>query len=491
MNRIIPNPITIISGNGYCSFDRFILEFDDEFEKYHKPFNDLLEKIIENQTQPSKSVKVKCIYEPTLATEEYILTVEKHLISVQCFDGAGFFYAIQTLRQCISKNAEGLLTFPIMVVKDKPRFKWRGLHLDVCRHFFRIDEIKRVLDLMGMYKLNRFHWHLTEDQGWRIEIKKYPLLTEKSAWRTEKDGSRYGGFYTQDEIKEVVAYAAERFISVVPEIELPGHAQAALSAYPQYSCTGGPFEVWNDWGVSDEVYCAGKDSTFEFLNDIINEVCTLFPSEYFHIGGDECPKTRWHECPDCRKRMKQEGLSNEEELQSWFIRRIEKTLLQQGKILIGWDEILEGGLAESAVVMSWRGTEGGIKAVKRGNKAIMTPWASMYFDKRPYEEDKKVNLPILTWEDVYNYDPLPQELNEAEQKLIIGAQANVWTEHIHTEEELEYMLIPRLFPLSEILWASPERKDIESFRWLLKRHMEFLIQKGYNFAKYREEILNK
>jgi hexosaminidase len=489
MLRIIPNPALDLPGSRHCIFSGFELETDIQSQIDISFFSRYLETVIEDKILPSRPVVIRLLLDTTLTIEEYVLTIEEHLITISSASGAGFFYAIQTLRQRIKTNAERLLTLPIMVIKDRPRFAWRGLHLDVCRHFFSVDFIKKQLDLMAMYKLNRFHWHLTEDQGWRIEIKKYPLLTEKGAWRIEKDGSRYGGFYTQDEIKEVVAYAAERFITVIPEIELPGHAQAALTAYPQYSCTGGPFEVWNDWGVSDEVYCAGKNSTFDFLNDIIEEVCELFPGEYFHIGGDECPKTRWHDCPDCRKRMKDEGLGNEEELQSWFIRQIERTLLHRGKILIGWDEILEGGLAESAVVMSWRGTEGGIQAVKHGNKAIMTPWANMYFDKRPLAEDKKVNLPTLTWEDVYKYEPIPEGLLEKEQNLIIGAQANVWTEHIHTEDEVEYILIPRLLALSELLWSSVDKKEFESFKAGLDTHLSYLEKIGYNFKSYQNKVL--
>ncbi|MDP8231975.1 MAG: beta-N-acetylhexosaminidase [Candidatus Zophobacter franzmannii] len=489
--RLIPNPKQLKMGQGYCSCNGFELFVTKNFKDDTTNLVDYLSELFGDTKDSDNAVKIVAEYNPDLDIEEYKLSVEEKSITITSSTSAGFFYALQTLRQSMYKDESGEFQIPLMVVNDAPRFEWRGLHIDVCRHFFSIDFIKKQLDLMAMYKLNKFHWHLTEDQGWRIEIKKYPLLTSKSAWRTEKDGTQYGGFYTQEEIKEVVAYAGKLQIEVIPEIELPGHALAALASYPQYSCIGGPFEVIDVWGVTEDVYCAGKDDTFDFLNDIISEVCELFPSKYFHIGGDGCPKTRWHECPDCQNRMKTEGLADEKELQSWFIRQIEKTLIVNGKTLIGWDEILEGGLADSAIVMSWQGIEGGIQAVKQGNKAIMTPWANMYFDKRPYPEDTKVDLPILTWEDVYNYEPIPAGLSAEEAKLIMGAQANIWTEHIYTEEEFQYMLIPRIFPLAEILWTTPENKDIESFRWLLKRHMEYLIRRGYNFAHYREEILNK
>ncbi len=420
--------------------------------------------------------------------EEYKLIVFEASISIEAATAKGVFYALQSLRQMILSNTGKEVEIQCGMVSDAPAFDWRGLHIDVCRHFYSIDFIKKQLDLMAMYKLNKFHWHLTEDQGWRIEIKKYPKLTSESAWRKTKDGSIYGGFYTQEEIKDVVEYASKLHIEVIPEIELPGHSVAALAAYPEYSCTGGPFEVIDVWGVTDDVYCAGKDITFDFLRDIIDEVCELFPSKYFHIGGDECPKSRWKECPDCQQRMKDEGLKNEDELQSWFIRQIEKVLLEKGKTLIGWDEILEGGLADTAVVMSWRGIDGGIEAVKHGNQAIMTPWANLYFDKRPFPEDKKVDLPILSWEDVYKYNPIPEGLTPDQEKLIIGAQANIWTEHIYTENEFEYMLIPRIFSLSEIVWTDYANKDFESFKSVVPKHEDYLTKLGYDFKTYKEQL---
>jgi hexosaminidase len=328
-------------------------------------------------------------YDQSLSVNEegYFLSVSKEGVDIKAKTAQGIFYGLQTLLQLLPAEVESAVlvknvawSIPAVEVLDEPRFSWRGMHLDVCRHFVPVEKIKKHLDMMAMFKLNTFHWHLTEDQAWRIEIKKYPKLIEQGSRRIEGEGFEYDGHYTQEEVKEIVAYAAERFITVVPEIELPGHALAALVPYPEYSCTGGPFKVRNVWGVEPDVYCAGKDETFHFLEDVIGEVVGLFPSVYFHIGGDECPKDRWKVCADCQKRMKTEGLKDEHELQSYFIKRIEKVLIAHGKKMIGWDEILEGGLAESAAVMSWRGEEGGIEAASQGHDVVMTPGNWCYLD---------------------------------------------------------------------------------------------------------------
>lgn len=392
----------------------------------------------------------------------------------------GLFYGIQTLFQLLppeiykDKSIENIVwSIPIVKIQDKPRFKWRGMHLDVGRHMFPVSFIKRHIDFIAMHKMNTFHWHLTEDQGWRIEIKKYPKLTEIGSWRKgtqigktkEIDNIPYGGFYTQDEIKEIVSYAADRFINVVPEIEMPGHSVAALTSYPHLSCTGGPFEVRTLWGIEDDIYCAGNDSVFTFLENVLMEVIDLFPSKYIHIGGDEAPKTRWENCSKCQQRIKKERLHDEHELQSYFITRIEKFLNSKERQIIGWDEILEGGLAPNAAVMSWRGIEGGIEAAKQKHNVVMTPTDYCYFDyyQAPPENEPLAIGGYLTLEKVYSFEPVPEELNSDEQKYIIGVQANQWTEYIATPELAEYMTIPRLSALSEIAWSPKEKRDYSDF----------------------------
>jgi len=335
----------------------------------------------------------------------------------------------------------------------------------VCRHFVPVENIKKHLDMLAMFKMNTFHWHLTEDQAWRIEIKKYPKLTEIGATRVEGEGFEYSGHYTQEEVKEIVAYAAERFITVVPEIELPGHALAALTAYPEFSCTGGPFEVRNVWGIEPDVFCAGNEDTFSFLEDVIDEVVTLFPSPYFHIGGDECLKERWEKCPKCQRRIAEEGLKDEHELQSYVIKRIEKVLLAHGKKMIGWDEILEGGLAESAAVMSWRGEKGGIEAASQGHDVVMTPGDWVYLDH--YQGDYRVEPVAIhgytTLEQAYSYEPVPAELSEDKIHHVLGTQGNVWTEYMYHPELVEYRVYPRLIALAEVNWTQKEQKNYESF----------------------------
>ncbi len=410
----------------------------------------------------------------------------------------GLFYGVQTLFQLLpteiysSEKVKNVnWNIPAVQIKDKPRFVWRGMHLDVGRHLFPVSFIKKYIDYLAMHKLNVFHWHLTEDQGWRIEIKKYPRLTEIGAWRkgtqirkTDKDdGLRYGGFYTQDEIRDIVAYAEGKFVTVVPEIELPGHSVASLTAYPELSCTGGPFEVRTKWGISDDIYCAGNEDVFTYLEDVLTEVLELFPSKYIHIGGDEAPKDRWKECSKCQDRIKNESLEDEHELQSYFISRIEKFLNSKGRQIIGWDEILEGGLAPNAAVMSWRGVEGGISAAKQKHFVVMTPADYMYFD---YYEGNPKNEPLaiggfLPIEKVYGYEPIPAELKADEQKYILGVQANQWTEYIATPELAEYMTLPRLCALSEVAWTSKEKRNLEDFLDRMQTHYARLDQLGINY----------
>lgn len=430
----------------------------------------------------------KCIYlelsklESSANPEAYTLTTSKKGIVIHGNSARGVFYGIQTLLQLLPPEVYGTagltknkgIKIPQVDIQDEPRYGWRGMHLDVGRHFYSVEFIKKYIDMLAMHKMNVFHWHLTEDQGWRIEIKKYPKLTEIGSIRKNADGTTYGGFYTQEQVKEVVAYAASRFINVMPEIEMPGHSVAALAAYPELSCTGGPFEVRTAWGVSDDVYCAGKEATFAFVQDVLTEVIALFPFKYLHIGGDECPKDRWAKCPDCQKRMKTEGLKDEMQLQSYFIQRIEKFLIANNRSLVGWDEILEGGLAPEATVMSWRGVAGGIEAARQGHDVIMSPNSHCYFDH--YQGDPKFEPKAiggyLTLEKVYSYEPTPEELNTEEAKHVLGAQANVWTEYILTEKQVEYMTLPRMSALAEVVWTPKVLRDYEKFSHRMERQYQ-------------------
>ncbi len=438
-----------------------------------------------------------------LNDEGYLLNIDTRAIEIKAKTPQGIFYGVQTLRQLLPPQVEGqakmdaaALSVPCVKIEDQPRFAYRGLHLDVGRHFFSKDFILRYLDLMALYKYNTFHWHLTEDQGWRIEIKKYPELTKVGSCRKETlvghwggkkkyeyDGKEYCGYYTQEDVKEVVAHAKDLYITVIPEIEMPGHSLAALASYPQLGCTGGPYEVATHWGVFKDIYCAGNDSTFKFLEDVLTEVMELFPSHYIHIGGDEAPKDRWKKCPKCQARIKAEGLKDEEELQSYFISRIEKFLNAHGRDIIGWDEILQGGLAPHATVMSWRGIKGGIAAAKMHHDVIMTPGSYCYFDH--YQADpKKEPLAIggyLPLEKVYSYEPVPKELSPEEQKYILGAQGNVWTEYMATPDYVEYMVYPRACALAEVDWTPAGEKDYDDFQQRLKGNLEHLKAMGVNY----------
>ena len=442
----------------------------------------------------------------SLAPEAYSILVSPANAVIRASGLNGVLYALQTLRQMLpaeiygdkpAENRKWIL--PCCFISDSPRFAYRGMHLDSARHFWSIGEVKRYLDVMAMYKLNRFHWHLTDDQGWRIEILSYPLLSQISCWRegtmigrdfSSNDGIRYGGFYTQDEIREVVAYAADRGITVVPEVDLPGHMLAALAAYPELGCTGGPYAAWTVWGVSDQVLCAGKEATFRFLEAVLSEVADLFPGEYIHIGGDECPKGEWEKCPDCQARIRELGLrgdarfSAEQYLQNYVTRRIQDFLAAKGKKIIGWDEILEGEPAPGATVMSWRGADGGRQAAALGFDAIMTPNSHCYFDYYQAEDGAGEPLGIggfVPVEKVYALDPLEGIAPEHAHR-ILGVQANLWTEYIATPEHLEYMLLPRLLALSEVQWCRPEQRDPGRFlRVMRERQYAVLEAAGYNY----------
>ena len=440
-------------------------------------------------------------------SEGYRLTVEPAKTTLEAGGPPGFFYAVQTVLQLLpveifsSPAVPGVRwSIPAVRIADAPRYPWRGMLLDVSRHFFPKEFIKRYVDFLAMHKMNTFHWHLTDDQGWRIEVKKYPRLVEVGAWRADREAdvwtnrkpqregekATYGGFYTQEDIKEVLAYAASRFVTIVPEIEMPGHCLSALAAYPQYSCTGGPFTVptGSVWPIT-HVYCPGNEETFAFIEDVLSEVAFLFPGEYIHIGGDEVDKANWKICPKCQARMKAEGLKTEEELQSWFIRRVEKFLNARGKKLIGWDEILEGGLAPNAAVMSWRGTEGGTAAAREGHDVVMTPTSHCYFDYyqgQPADEPAAIGG-YLTLSKVYSFEPTPAEIGAEKARHILGAQANLWTEYIATPSHAEYMTFPRIAAIAEVGWTVKNARSWEDFAKRMTAQYERYRRAGINFAK--------
>jgi hexosaminidase len=436
-----------------------------------------------------------------LEPEAYAIHVDSKKVLLSGGSGRGLFYAYQTLLQLFEDqiysseaSSSFRLSLPACDIQDQPRFSYRGSMLDVGRYMMPVAFIKKYIDLMAMYKLNQFHWHLTEDQGWRIEIKKYPKLTEVGAYRKETtlghyddrklDGKPYGGFYTQEEVKEIVAYAASKYINVIPEIEMPGHAQAALASYPELGCTGGPYEVRSLWGVSKEVYCP-YEVTFTFLQDVLTEVMELFPSEYIHIGGDECPKDSWKESEFCQNLIKTKGLKDEHGLQSYFISRIDSFLTAHDRKLIGWDEILEGGLSPNATVMSWRGTSGGIEAARQEHNVIMSPYTYYYLDYYqgdPESEPLAIggNLPL---EKVYEYEPYTDELTDEQKKYILGVQGNLWTEYVPTPEKAEYMLFPRLMAIAETGWSPKGEKDYENFVTRVQKHFGKLQMRNVNFSK--------
>ena len=415
-----------------------------------------------------------------LPTEAYRLAVTENAIRIDASCSAGWYYGATTLSWLLHEAITGDRAVACQTIEDHPQFRWRGMHLDVCRHFFDVAFIKRFLDLMAMHKFNRFHWHLTEDQGWRIEIPSRPELQEISAWRIV-DGEQYGGYYTHDEIREVVEYARRRCIEIVPEIETPGHSLAVLASYPELACQPKDFAVETEWGIFDDVYCAGNDATFEFLEEVIDIVVDLFPGPIVHVGGDECPKTRWKECPKCQSRIKAEGLRDEDHLQSWFISRMVQLLQSRGRQAIGWDEILEGGLADGAMVMSWRGHEGGIAAAKLGHDVVMSPTDHCYFDYWQSEDKSESGFHgVNTLRDVFDFEPVPEGLSSDQASHIQGGQGNVWTERMTSPAEVEYMILPRMCALAEVLWTG-ERRSWDDFNLRLQKHIEFLAKHDYGF----------
>lgn len=497
---IIPQPASLKRGAGFFNLGKSttLVVQDDGDLPAAEFFNSYLQQFYGFSLPVSKTPAKNAI---RFYTKKFIKAPDKDGysfeanasgISISGDTYAGTFYGMQTLVQLLPLNKSAILKIPAVTVQDAPRFNYRGLHLDVGRHFYPVSFVKKYIDYIALHKMNYFHWHLTDDQGWRIEIKKYPKLTTVGGWRngtiigrypgTGNDGLRYGGFYTQEEIKDVVAYAAQRHITVVPEIELPGHASAAIAAYPELSCfpeeptkkyypkdcawagdsTGK--QVQQTWGVFDDVFCAGKENTFQFLQDVLEEVLPLFPSRMIHIGGDECPKANWKRCPLCQQRMKEAGLKDEHELQSYFIQRMEKYLNSKGRKLIGWDEILEGGLAPNAAVMSWRGESGGIAAAKQHHEVVMTPTDYVYFDYSQSTNEDSVTIGgFIDLEKVYKYNPIPPALDSAEAKYVLGAQANLWSEYLKNTRKVEYMIFPRLSALSEVLWSAPQKKNWNDF----------------------------
>lgn len=504
---IIPKPVSMDISDGRFLIDENTLIFASEGVKKEAS---LLSEILGTATGKTLPIKnfdgndKRGIYlelnDSIKNEEQYILTVAFDRINITAKTSKGIFYGIQSLRQLMPAESENSsidkLAIPAVTIHDEPRYAYRGMMLDVGRNFFPVDFVKKFIDLIALHKMNTFHWHLTEDQGWRIEIKKYPKLTEIGSVRKETildknfdpyvgDGKEYGGYYTQEEVKDIVAYAQDKHVTIIPEIEMPGHSTAALAAYPELGNDTGPYEVATTWGVKDQIY-APKEETFEFLQDVLTEIMQLFPGKYIHIGGDEAPKKEWEQSEQAQAVIKREGLKDEHELQSYFIQRIEKFLNKNGRQIIGWDEILEGGLAPNATVMSWRGMDGGIAAAKQGHDVIMTPTSHVYFDY--YQADPKDEPLAITGntsvEKVYSFEPTPQELSEQEAQHVIGAQGNLWTEYIKTPEHAEYMILPRMSALAEVVWTPREKRDWSDFKERLARLKERYDALKVNYATH-------
>lgn len=503
---IVPKPLSITDGEGSFAISSATrISIGDKSlgrpaEMFAEDMNmELGGRMTVSDRKSRKSISLNL--DQAMESEEYRLEVDRNGISVCGGSEKGVFYALQSLKQLIicASPTNGRAVLQAATIIDKPRFAYRGAMLDVCRHKFTTDEVKRYIDILALHKINTFHWHLTDDQGWRIEIKRYPELTQTGAmrkqtlvgrYRTSKDydGTPYGGYFTQDEIRDVVKYAAERYITVIPEIEMPGHAVAALATYPKLGCTGGPYEVRTTWGISEDVFCAGSEETFEFIENVLTEVLELFPSEYIHIGGDECPKVRWKACPKCQRRISEEGLANEAELQSYFMKRIERWLNGHGRKIIGWDEILQGGITRSATIMSWRGTKGGIAAAALGNRVIMSPNTYCYIDYYQTENPEANREPLangrrpVTMEKLYSFEPL-EGLTEEQGGFIAGVQVNLWTEYIKTFDHAQRMLLPRLAALSEVGWSDRTR-DLDDFRRRMRSLRRVYDREGYVYSTY-------
>ena len=467
--------------------------------------NDIIGYALNQQAYQDQTdgIVLKVVPEDFEQYEAYEINVTPKQVTVKGSDAAGVFYGIQTLRKSLPIGEKSdKVAFPCGTIRDWPKFAYRGMLLDVCRHFMPLDSVKIYLDMMALHNMNQFHIHLSEDQGWRIEIKQYPELTEIGAYRDgtvlgrnsrDYDTIRHGGFYTQEELRDLFQYAAERHINIIPEIDLPGHMQAALACYPQMGCTGGPYKVWRRWGVSAEVLCAGNEEAMQFAENVLNEVMDVFPSPYIHIGGDECPKLRWEQCPKCQAKIKELGLkaddkfSAEDYLQSYVMNRMAKVVEARGRRVIGWDEILEGDVSQNTIIMSWRGTEGGIEAAQKGHDVIMTPQNYMYFNF--YQSDDIANEPLsnggyVPVEYVYDYQPVPKELTAEQQQHIIGVQANIWTEYIASFSHVQYMALPRMAALAELQWNNPDERDYEAFVERCKHMAQLYDLYHYRYAKH-------
>ncbi|MCJ8164030.1 family 20 glycosylhydrolase [Pontibacter sp. E15-1] len=506
---IIPKPASVQTKSGQYTISSHttLVAKDKEDRKAAEFLNAYLQEVYGFQLDIDKKEKKDYIRLSTrkqaqaAKNDAYTLNVTPQGVTIEGDTYAGTFYGLQSLIQLLPVEKSASLKIPAVTIQDAPRFAYRGMHLDVGRHMFPVSFLKKYIDYLALHKMNYFHWHLTEDQGWRLEIKKYPELTSVGGFRdgtiigrypgTGNTNQRYGGFYTQEEAKEIVKYAADRHITVIPEIELPGHSSAALTAYPWLGCPGtGPYKVEQTWGIFDDVFCAGKDSTFTFLENVLDEVMAIFPSKYIHIGGDESPKANWKTCPLCQKRIKDEGLHDEHELQSYFIQRIEKYINSKGRTIIGWDEILEGGLAPNAVVMSWRGEAGGIEAAKQNHYVIMTPGTHVYFDHSQSQREDSVTIGGFTSiEKAYSYEPIPKELTPEQAKYVLGAQANVWTEYMSNPAKVEYQIFPRMSALSEVLWTAPEKKSWPDFEKRLMTQFKRYDLWGANYSKAYYDIM--
>lgn len=508
--NIVPKPVSLEVGTGYFNLNDETSIHVENSKKDLKPAAIFLSSYISQISAYSpkiagkvnNSIILALKANETIGDEGYLLKVTPSEIRITANTKAGIIYGLQSLFQTLPQirtNAD--LLVPAMTITDYPRFKWRGMHLDVSRHFFSIEMVKEYINLLASYKLNTFHWHLVDDQGWRLEIKKYPKLTSVGAWRVDKtdlawserplakigEPANYGGYYTQAQVKEIIKFAAERNVTVVPEIEMPGHVASAITAYPFLSCNQIPqFNITGgNYKYASSNYCAGNEETFKFLEDVLDEVIALFPSKYIHLGGDEVDKTSWQYCLKCQAKIAAEKLKDVDELQSYFMQRMEKYLINKNKKMIGWDEILEGGLAPEATVMSWRGERGGITAAKMKHDVIMTPGNPVYFDHYQAGPDGEP-LAIGGFNSlkmVYNYEPIPAELDKTEEKYVLGAQANVWTEYITTQSQLEYMVLPRMLALSEVVWTPKENKNWVDFSSRLNYHFRGFEQKGFNFSK--------
>jgi len=513
----LPSEITTENGASFTLSKATKIVFPQENEKMQRNARFLAEyleiatgiKFETTDTPPQKNAIILALGMENENPEAYRIEVAENTITITGSSEAGVFYGIQTLRKATPVGKNISVTYPQVIINDQPRFGYRGMMLDVARHFQPVDFVKKFIDMLALHNINRFHWHLTDDQGWRIEIKKFPKLTEIGAFRKETvigkntgkyDGTPHGGFYTQDEIRDIVKYAEERYITIIPEVDLPGHMLAALAAYPELGCTGGPYEVAKEWGIFEDVLCPGKEATFEFLEGVLSEVMELFPSKYIHIGGDECPKVRWEKCPDCQRRIKELGLKGDNKhtaehyLQSYVTARIEKFLNDHGRNIIGWDEILEGELAPNATVMSWRGMEGGILAAQMNHDVIMTPTSYCYFDYYQTQDIENEPLSIggyVSIEKVYSFEPVPEVLTPEQKKHILGPQANLWTEYIKTPEHVEYMVMPRIAALCEVQWMQPEKKNYEEFLKRLPRLLALYDKLGYHYATHVFDIQAK